>query len=334
MSSRRRRNIDIFNLSFLDVVSCGFGAIILLLVIVKVSEPHVIEQLAVDLTGLVARLEAELHEMRGDTTVLNRELTDRQEQLSESREKLARLRGDISSVRGRYATTRNEHEAQTIIARQLASARQELTEEMRRVLGAGYERQHAKSTIGGVPVDSEYIIFVIDTSGSMQMAAWPRVRAEMMNILNIYPDVIGIQVLNDQGQYMFPDTRRAWMKDSPSTRRRIIDALDSWAPFSNSSPVEGINAAIQTFYKPDRKISIYTLGDDFSGRSIHAVVKAVNNLNQAQQGTDRLVRIHAIGFPVHFRPGRTPSEAAMKFAALMRELSYNNGGTFIGLPGL
>jgi hypothetical protein len=124
------------------------------------------------------------------------------------------------------------------------------------------------------------------------------------------------------------------MRDSPSTRRRILNSLNSWAPFSNSSPVEGINAAIQTFYRPDRKISIYTLGDDFSGRSIRAVVKAVENLNQAHRGADRLVRIHAIGFPVHFTPGRTPSEAAIKFAALMRELSYNNGGTFIGLTGL
>ena len=60
----------------------------------------------------------------------------------------------------------------------------------------------------------------------------------------------------------------------------------------------------------------------------------MNNLNQAHKGADRLVRIHAIGFPVHFQPGRTPSKAAIKFAALMRELSYNNGGTFIGLPGL
>ena len=48
MSRRRRRDVDIFNMSFLDVVSCGFGAIILLLVIVKISEPHVIERLAVD----------------------------------------------------------------------------------------------------------------------------------------------------------------------------------------------------------------------------------------------------------------------------------------------
>ena len=124
------------------------------------------------------------------------------------------------------------------------------------------------------------------------------------------------------------------MADSPGTRQRIISQLDSWAPFSNSSPVEGINAAIQTFYRPDRKISIYTLGDDFSGRSIRAVVRAVDNLNQAHRGAGRLVRIHTIGFPVHFSPGRTPNEAAIKFAALMRELSYNNGGTFIGLTDL
>ena len=64
------------------------------------------------------------------------------------------------------------------------------------------------------------------------------------------------------------------------------------------------------------------------------MVKAVNNLNQAHQGAERLVRIHAIGFPVHFQAGKTPSQAAIKFAALMRELSYHNGGTFIGLPGL
>jgi hypothetical protein len=140
--------------------------------------------------------------------------------------------------------------------------------------------------------------------------------------------------MNDNGQYMFPNTRRTWLDDSPDTRRRILNELKSWAPFSNSSPVEGIQAAIQTYYQRDRKISIYTLGDDFSGRSIRRVVKVVENLNQAHRGKERLVRIHTIGFPVHFPPGRTPSESAVKFAALMRELSYDNGGTFIGLTSL
>ena len=85
MRKRGRRPVDIFSLSFLDVVSCGFGAIILLLVIVKIAEPHVIERLAVDLTGLVKRLEAELFEMRGETTVLNRDLAGKQEQLAQSK---------------------------------------------------------------------------------------------------------------------------------------------------------------------------------------------------------------------------------------------------------
>ena len=141
MSRRKRRSVEIFNLSFLDVVSCGFGAIILLLVIVKISEPHVIEKLAVDLSGLVARLQAELHEIRGETTVLNRELNARQEQISQQREKLARLKGDRSAIRGRYAATRNEHEALTIINAQLASAKQDLSVEMRRLLGSCYQRR-------------------------------------------------------------------------------------------------------------------------------------------------------------------------------------------------
>ncbi len=165
MTKRSRRGIDIFNLSFLDVVSCGFGAIILLLVIIKISEPRVIEKLAVDLSGLVQRLEQELFELRGETSVLNRDLQGKQQQLSASQEKLARLKGDISSLQGQYAATRNDYEVQRIIADRLATAKQSLSAEMRRLLGADYRRSDAR--IGGVPVDSEYIIFIIDTSGSM-----------------------------------------------------------------------------------------------------------------------------------------------------------------------
>jgi len=110
--------------------------------------------------------------------------------------------------------------------------------------------------------------------------------------------------------------------------------LTNWAPFSNSSPVEGINTAIETFYRPNLKISIYTLGDDFQGRSIRRVIEAVDRLNRAHSNSARLVRIHGIGFPVHFPPGGTPNNTAIKFAALMRALSYSNGGTFIGLNSL
>ena len=326
--SRRRRAIDIFNLSFLDVVSCGFGAIILLLVIVKISEPHVIESLSVDLTGLLQRLEKELHQIRGETTVLNRELTDKQEQLSTQREKLARLKGELSSLRGQYRTTKNEYEAQSIIERQLATARQSLSEEMKRLLGAGYRRSDA--TIGGIPVDSEYIIFIIDTSGSMNQNAWPLVLKKVTEVLEIYPQVKGIQVMNDMGDYMFSQYRGRWIKDTPARRKAIVKRLAGWTPFSNSSPVEGIQAAIRRFYASDKRISLYVFGDDFARGSIQSVIDTVDRLNRSDKSGQRRVRIHAVGFPVIFAQGGIPINT-VRFAALMRKLAENNSGSFVGL---
>ncbi|NIP17270.1 MAG: VWA domain-containing protein [Xanthomonadales bacterium] len=324
----QRRESKEASLSFLDVISCGFGAIVMLLIIARVGDPAALEETERQLQGTVKELQERLFDIRGEAVVLNEEMKSRREQLSELTDRVARLRAQLASVEKQ---SDDLAQSRVLEQEQLKLALQVLTEEMERLLP---QSQAQNQLIGGVPVDSEYIIFVIDTSGSMQMAAWQRVQTEMMNILNIYPTVKGIQVMNDNGQYMFSNYRGRWMPDSPDMRRQILNQLRNWAPFSNSSPVEGINAAIQTFYRPDRKISIYTLGDDFSGRSIRRVVKAVDNLNQAHRGADRLVRIHAIGFPVHFPPGRTPSASAVKFAALMRELSYNNGGTFIGLTSL
>jgi hypothetical protein len=324
----RRRDRSEASLSFLDVISCGFGAIVLLLIIARVGDPSSLEEAEQQLQGSVKDMQERLFDIRGETVVLNEEFVSRKEQLSELQERIARLRANLASVEVQSEDISN---TKVLEEEQLKLALQVLSEEMERL----QPRDAAQNQlIGGVPVDSEYIIFVIDTSGSMQMAGWDRLQKEMLNILNIYPTVKGIQVLNDMGQYMFSAYRDRWIPDSPEMRRNIINTLSRWAPFSNSSPVEGINAAIQTFYRPGRKISIYTLGDDFSGRSIRRVVKAVDTLNRANQGSERLVRIHSIGFPVHFPPGRTPSESAIKFAALMRELSYNNGGTFIGLTSL
>jgi hypothetical protein len=324
----KRRGLTEVSVSFLDVISCGFGAIVLLLIVAPIGDPSVLEELEKQLKGSVAELQERLFSIRGESVVLNYKLKSRKEQLSELSERVARLKAQLASVEKQAKQVSLSESRET---EQLQLALQVLSEEMERLLPA--ERVQ-NQLIGGIPVDSEYVIFVIDTSGSMQAAAWQKVQQEMINVLDIYPSVKGLQVLNDMGQYMFSAYRERWIPDSPEMRNNIIKTLANWAPFSNSSPVEGINAAIKTFYKPGRKISIYTLGDDFQGRSIRAVVKAVDNLNRAHLGAKRLVRIHTIGFPVHFPPGGAPSASAVRFAHLMRELSYNNGGTFIGLNSL
>ena len=327
---KQRRQIEIFNLSFLDVVSCGFGAIILLLIIVKFSEPVVIEKLSVDLSGQVLNLERQLFDIRGETVVLNRELTEKQEQLSIHREKLARLRGSLSTIKGQYADARSEADTQAIIEGRLQSAQQSLSEEMRRLQKGALRRPEVNNRIGGVPVDSEYIIFIIDTSGSMAQYAWAHVLKKVSEVLSVYPKVKGIQVMNDMGQYMFQSYGGRWIPDTPGRRSAINQRLRNWSPFSNSSPVEGIESAIRAFYAKDKLISLYVFGDDFSQGSIERVVTTVESLNRADSSGKHRVRIHAIGFPVLFRMGGMDSNV-VRFAALMRKLAESNDGTFVGL---
>ncbi len=330
---KSRRTFTVFNLSFLDMVSCGFGAIILLLVIFKSSEPLVLEKMSLNLTGLVARLEREIDNLRGETRIVKRELTAREKQLAEEKKKLARLLGELSAVEGKYRTADLEMTAQTRIEKQLQTARQRLNEDMRR-LQENLPVAAPDSLIGGIPVDSEYIIFVIDTSGSMQHYAWPLVRRKMEEILAIYPRVKGIQVMNDMGDYMFSQYAGRWIPDTPARRKSILRRLASWAPFSNSSPAEGIISAIRRFHTPGRHISIDVFGDDFSWGSIQEVVDAVNAANRrgGPRG-EKLVRIHAVGFPVLFNQGRSELNIT-RFAALMRRLAEDNNGSFVGLNSL
>ena len=326
---RKRRPAPEISLSFLDVICCGFGAVILLLMITKTVEPQVLEESTVIAEGKVSALTEQLFEIRGETKILNRELVAKREQISEFEMQIAILQGSLASSKSRFDALQVTRNSNSIIAEQLAIARQELSEEEERLLGRDAERKN--QLIGGIPVDSEYIIFIIDTSGSMFSYAWQRMLSEMEATLNIYPNVKGIQVMNDMGNYLFSRYAGQWIPDTPARRQLILRNLANWNAFSNSSPVEGITQAVRSFYDRDKKISIYVFGDEFTGRSIEDVVLTVDRLNAEADTQERRVRIHAVGFPVQFIRPPELQDTGIRFATLMRELTHRNGGTFVGL---
>ena len=225
MAKRKNRETDSFTVAFLDVASCGFGAMIILLMITKSSAPTNLE--AVDTIvpeGSVAELQDQLFEIRGETTILNRELNAKQEQLSANKERIARLRRDLDDIQGQFNTSKDLSDETTDEIGRLALARQSLTEEMQRLLANSSAPEN--NAIGGVPVDSEYIIFVIDTSGSMfQNPSWDKMLGVIEDTLDVYPEVKGIQVMNDMGDYMFDSYRGDWIPDTPGRRSQIISTL-------------------------------------------------------------------------------------------------------------
>ena len=326
-----RRELEEIGLSFLDVICCGFGAIILLLMIVKVVEPIVLEDPDINLKGVVTQKRDSLNAIQGQTRELTRQLTDEERQLARELSELARVESELSDILSQFDATRDESERQIEARSQFARTKQELSEEMERLLGLDFTR--TTNTIGGITVDSEYIIFVIDTSGSMFTAAWGLAQRKVSETLRIYPRVKGIQVMNDMGDYMFSQYAGQWIPDSTAIRRGIVERMRNWNAFSNSSPVEGIQRAINAFYAEDKKISIYVFGDDFppARGTVEEVVDRVDQMNRLDETGERRVRIHAVGFPVQYDP-RGRAIGGDRFASLMRELTYRNNGTFVALP--
>lgn len=328
MKKKRREN-EAFSISFLDVITCGFGAIILLLMIAKTGDSPILESAVESMHGIVRELQVQLFEIRGEARILNRDLDAKHEQRSEWEQRVARLQAELAQEELRYNSIRDDSAVGVIIKGEFELALQQLTEEMKRLLA---QKDRVRTDlIGGIPVDSEYVIFIIDTSGSMVNYHWENMIDQLITTLDVYPRLKGIQIMSDMGEYLFSRYRRTWIPDTEGRRKVIINTLRTWRAFSNSSPVEGITRAIRAFYDPGKKISIYVYGDEFTGPSIREVLDTVERINPKDKDGNTRVRIHAVGFPVPSSAGEHFLLTNKRYASLMRQLTHENGGAYVGL---
>ena len=317
MRNKKRAETNVFSLSFLDIIACGFGAIVLLLLIVKVGDKGIDEELTNDdLLKKLFSLQDRRIPLDSKINSLNQKIEELSSELNREGSLKLKKQKDLNSIRSE----------QIVIAKiksRLTFAQQTLTEEMKTLLNT-LERD---VEVGGIPVDSEYIIFVIDNSGSMQ-TIWPKVLSEIENILDIHPEVKGFNVLNDQGKYLMSGYQGAWMKDSPSMRQSVMNLLKNPANLglSKSNPVEGIKKAVASHYQRGSKISLYVFGDDIRAESLDQALNEIDRINKAPIRNEKKFRIHGVAFPNSFQVDPT------RFSHFMRQLSKRNEGTFLALP--
>lgn len=313
-----KRSNSIYGMSFLDVISCGFGAIVLL---VLISRPGSAPSEDTQTSALLAR-----------TFALETELKQLDDLLEGTQLKLAENVGSNEEARLAQQRIAEELKKKLANAEQLSASFATLQQRSAQLQAIGLTNDTATERdveVGGIAVDSDYVIFIIDTSGSMRNI-WRRVQRELSSVLDIHPQVKGFQVLNDNGGYLFPELRGQWIKDTKSWRTRTQRALSSWVGRSNSSPVEGIEEALKT-YGGRGTLSLYVFGDDYTGGSYDDAVRRIDELNRKSNrisrnsdDNEKLARIHALGFFV----GRTSG----RFSTLMREVTYRSNGTFVALP--
>lgn len=310
---RRDRDVQLFSLSFLDIITCGFGAVVLLVLISKsdvtksdnTSEVSSLLQRVFQYETTVAELSAYLEEQRDHLASLR---GGNKTSLSEKKKKAKDLQANIDSL----TNLKNDARGLEMIQSSLKVAS---------ISKATAKKRDVE--VGGIPVDSEYIIFIVDTSGSM-LTIWGNVLKKISDVLDVHPKVKGFQILNDNGAYLLKAYKRRWIPDTPKRRRSVLKVLSSWRSASNSSPVEGLEVALKTYAKSDKQTSIYIFGDDYTGSSFEAVIRKVQSLNLNRTTGKPIVRVHGIGF--------ISGHATNRFSILMREVTKRSGGTFLGLP--
>ena len=311
---RKKRELEIFNLSFLDIISCGFGAMVLLILISK----QMPESSPID-TTVIKELLSKIFTVENQISDLNQKISDAQNDQSSKALLLKKLTGFDRNSSNEITALLRSIEKQKIDLAGLKLVQNSLKSAS--IKPAAVKKRDQE--VGGIPVDSDYVIFIVDTSGSMQ-EIWNRVVSEIVNIINIHPKIKGFQILNDNGAHILSAYEGKWIPDTPGRRKNVIDLLKSWSSVSNSSPVEGLEVALKRYAKPKNSLSIYIFGDEYSGGSYDPVINALVRLNTNSITGTRLARVHAVGFISNYSSGR--------FATLMREVTGRNNGTFIALP--
>jgi hypothetical protein len=293
---RLREDKEIFGIAFLDVISCALGAVILMIImarngdtedIVSIDDSSVVREVPLDvaLSSKVTQLQSELQKINQRTQSLTVRLADIEAGNKE-------------------------------LDRQIDAKTQAAQENPSRNIGT----MNSIYT-GGIPVGREYIIFIIDTSGSMG-ANWKRVMSTLTAIMEAHPRVKGLQIISDNGAYLLKGYAKKWIPDNISSRNVAIEKLRNWRTLSNSSPVEGLETALKTYASRSDPISIYVLGDDFTGDSFEAVTNTIDRWNIDKNTGERRAIIHGIGFSWGIGD---------RYATLMREVASQNGGVFVGL---
>ncbi|MGH8495570.1 MAG: VWA domain-containing protein [Gammaproteobacteria bacterium] len=175
----RKRKFSTFSLSFLDVISCGFGAIVLFYMIIDhkveehaeqvnrnlLSEVRLLEQEVLDgeenlveLRNTLARAEREAVITEGLSARVIQALQDREVELASLEKETLARQEDINELKADLKTTAEEQ-------RRLAderAAREEQGEDLRAFVGEG-DRQY----LTGLKIGGKRILILVDASASM-----------------------------------------------------------------------------------------------------------------------------------------------------------------------
>lgn len=178
--ARRKRKFEVFSLSFLDCMCCGFGAVVLLLVIINAQVTVRAEQTAVQSQSETSRIEEEVLEGRKHLVRLRNSLVEERErqaivtaEAQRIEAMLERLRRELAAAGGDTVARRESIEKLRADIRQLEEANRRLAERAAEPKPATGERIRSfvgdgnRQYLTGIRMGGSHVLILLDASASM-----------------------------------------------------------------------------------------------------------------------------------------------------------------------
>lgn len=324
----RRRSIEVFSLSFLDCLCCGFGAILLIFLLTigighspEASQPMKLDTLQTQLDSIESQLNK--NKSRLDAVHNARQYQEQKDLLINEMEILRSRDGQLDEELLSHRATLNQAESDNAKARRLLKS-------------FPYENLPPV----GLPSEATHVAFIIDTSGSMRNQYTGQLHGAVIQqisiILESLPAVKRIQFMDTSGNFILRGN--TWLPDTPSIRNQAQRQLLDYQVLSVSNPESGLKRVFRDLkggVGSNEHLSVYVIGDDFRGNTKRFLLQ-LDQLNPRNLKTGkRVASINAIGFPTVEGPlmiGALQGNA--RYANLMRKITESHQGVLILRPGI
>jgi hypothetical protein len=173
----RKRSFTTFNLSFLDVMSCGFGAVVLVYLIINHAIEVESEELNADLMSEVNMLEEEVLEGEAGLVKLRNTLSDVDFEMVEAQGLATRITDQIDEYRALIESLKNDGFTERSDIETLQAEIQQLEEEVKKLRASSDDSggTNARTFIGegnrqyltGLNLGGRNILVLMDASASM-----------------------------------------------------------------------------------------------------------------------------------------------------------------------
>jgi len=356
----KRRNIEVFSLSFLDVICCGFGAVILFYTIISAQSGLERIRKTDDLSAEVSKLEEEVLKGTKNLVVLRNSIERTESETISASSRAKRLIEELRKPPADASTYEADSLARRERIEKLKADLRSLEESTRR-LEASAAQATPKGEFAGAPraaADRRYItglnlkgrrvLVLVDRSASMlsddlveiiKLRNLPEARrreaAKWRRTLDIVAWVTGqlpsgsqyqVYAFNTTAGPVLPETTGRWLAASDGPQlEKVQAALDQLVPMDGTSLINVFRAARQLSPQPDQ-IVLISDGMPTQGASPPALRRFVDAGDRAKL-FDEAARVMGRGIPVDvvLLPMRGDLPASHRFWMLARE----TGGAFL-----